>query len=205
MAYWRNVFARTWRDTAESVGLGTREKVILAVASQAMVALLIYFALGPAALKASEPVRLIAAAAPFAMFPILFALRLPRTPATLDAERREEIERLAAAHQTLEKHKEKRRSLGRLLGQCDNLKRLCETAEPVSEPMVEEWFQRSQVFLADELGEEYLHRFLSDAGIDPLVLTSSDVPNRNKQIWAYLHRRGTRLNAFLEAMPDRPA
>jgi hypothetical protein len=205
MGYWRGVFARTWRDTAESVGLGTREKVLVAFLSQGMIALIVYFALGPDALKASEPVRLIAAAAPFAIFPVLFALRLSRTPAILDLERREEIEKLTIASRSAEEHKERRRSLGRLLSQCDDIKRQCEEPPPVNEHMVEEWFARTQKFLVEDFGEEYLHLFLSDAGIDPLVITDAVVPERNKQLWAYLYKRGTRLKAFLEAMPDRPA
>jgi hypothetical protein len=98
-----------------------------------------------------------------------------------------------------------RRDLGRLLSQCEHIIEQCDTPVPVNEPMVEEWFRRTVEFLANDLGEEYVHRFRSDAGLNPLVLTSPSVPERNRDLWAFLHRRAARLHSFLEEMSKQTA
>jgi hypothetical protein len=65
---------------------------------------------------------------------------------------------------------------------------------------VQEWLNRTVKFLGEELGEEYVHRFMSNAGIAPLVLSVPTAPDRNKEIWKVLYYRSARLNQFLEEM-----
>lgn len=201
--YWRKISVRAWKDAAKGVGLESREKLVIAVIGQIILAALIYLALGEGTLKSSEPVRLLSAAVPLAIFPGLFFWNLATVPPKLDREREAEIEILALQKESVESLRARRVSLGQLLSQAEHIKGQCASETPVDEHMVSEWFQRTRIFLANDLGEEYLHTFESDAGTPPLVLTAQAVPERNRELWAWANRRAFRLHAILEAMPTR--
>jgi hypothetical protein len=67
--------------------------------------------------------------------------------------------------------------------------------------MLAEWYERTRAFLIEEMGEEYLHRFESSAGLLAFGMdTKVEAPERNRQVWTWLNQRATRLNQLLEAM-----
>ncbi|HZP98615.1 MAG TPA: hypothetical protein VFB13_03695 [Reyranella sp.] len=93
MGYWGNVHRRAWLDTAKAVGLeGERFWVFLVL--QLVVAIAIYAGLGEAGLEKAAPSRVVATAAPFLAFPIVYALKFIKALPALAAADRANIDDL---------------------------------------------------------------------------------------------------------------
>ena len=67
-------------------GIGTVERVLIVLFTQAIITALIYIGLGETALRDAAFVRFATAAAPFALLPILFLFRFPAVPPKMEAE-----------------------------------------------------------------------------------------------------------------------
>jgi hypothetical protein len=134
---------------------------------------------------------------------VVWAAKLVAAPAKIAAERQATIGAMEAKLAAENDITERRRTLARLLGQAQHIQRQCASPTPIDEHMLNDWFERTRTFLTEELGEEYWHRFESDAGILGLELSYEGAPDRNRKAWAWLYRRATRLNSFLERLPTR--
>ena len=179
--------------------LESGERVAVFLVGLLFPAVAVWFWLGD---SVGASIRLLAAIGGSALAALVaFVWSLIRLPSVIDAEKSAEIEALADQRESMESLKKKRVALGQLLSQAEHIKRDCSLAEPVDEHMVSEWYARTQRFLVDDLGEEYLHRFLSDAGTPPVEITGPI--QRNRELWAWANRRAYRLNTFLEAMPTQ--
>jgi hypothetical protein len=66
--------------------------------------------------------------------------------------------------------------------------------------MVSEWYERARRFMVDELGEEYLHLFESDAGLLHMVPTGPGITKRNREVGAWMTKRATRLVGIMEEL-----
>ena len=129
----------------------------------------------------------------------VFLWSLIRLPSVMAAEQAAAIEALEAERESAESLKQKSVALGQLLSQAEGIKRDSAKPEPANEHMVTEWYERACSFLTNEMGEEYLHRFQSDAGTPSMEI--SGPIRRNCDLWAWANRRAYRLNTMLEAMP----
>lgn len=199
-SYWKGVAKRAWRRSIELVRLESGERVIVFLIGLVVPAIVVWFWLGD---SVGASVRALAAIGGSGLAALaIFAWSLVRLPSVMAAEQASEIERLEAQQESAESLKAKRVALGQLLSQAEAIKRDCTQSEPVSEHMVTEWYERACKFLTDEMGEEYLHRFQSDAGTPPMEI--SGPIQRNRDLWAWANRRAYRLNTILEAMPTRP-
>lgn len=85
--YWRTVHCRAWQLAKKAAGLETRERMIMVVVVQAVIALIIFFLLHSVDLWT----RLASAAAPFLLLPIWYLLKFPTVPPLLADEAVEEL------------------------------------------------------------------------------------------------------------------
>lgn len=93
---WKDVHGRVWTEAAKAAGLDTRVKVVMAFVGQAVTALLIWLLLGETALAQGSPARVLAAVAPFLMFPILYLWKLATVPVAQYGELQAKIAALEA-------------------------------------------------------------------------------------------------------------
>jgi hypothetical protein len=81
---WKSAVKRTWKEASEAVGLGTRDRVAAALLIQALIAVGIFvWGTNPDDAMLG---RGLTAAAPFAVFPILFVWKWVTLPPTLISE-----------------------------------------------------------------------------------------------------------------------
>ncbi len=92
--HWKALGKRVWKDASDSVGLGTSGKVLGFLLIQALVAAAIYFSTSD--WQGAEYARLLIVAAPFAAFPLLFALNWITLPIRMAKEKAEAIASLEA-------------------------------------------------------------------------------------------------------------
>ena len=137
--------------------------------------------------------------ASFIAVALMFFWSLIRLPSVMALEQVAAIKALEEQRESADSLKQKRVALGQLLSQAEGIKRDCDQPVAVDENMITEWYERACVFLTHEMGEEYLHRFQSDAGTPPMQI--SGMIQRNCDVWAWANRRAYRLNTMLEAMP----
>jgi len=198
--YWSRVAARAWRRSLELVRLESWERVVVFLIGLSVPALAAWYFVGDATNAWVRALATIGGAALGAT--AMFGWSLIRQPAEMAAESAEEIEKLKAANASEEQRRAQRVSLGRLLAQAEAFRNRCGSTEEIEETPVARWQKEIESFLRDEMGEEYLHRFNSDAGTPSLILSSLDIPERNRELWTWLNRRAYRLSSILEAMPQ---
>jgi hypothetical protein len=78
--------ARAWAEAAKALNIETAERVIVALLIQAVIAVMIFAAFGAAAPASSLWLRIFTAAAPFALFPLMFAWKWVALPAALSRQ-----------------------------------------------------------------------------------------------------------------------
>jgi hypothetical protein len=197
--FWSKVATRAWRRSLELVRLESWERVIVFLIGLIVPALAVWFFVGDSANAAVRALATFGGAGIGAA--AMFGWSLIRLPAIMAAEAEDEIEKLRVAGASAEQLRARRVTLGRLLSQGEALRYNCASFDEILEAPIVRWKQETENFLLHEMGEEYLHRFNSDAGAPTDILTSQDVPERNRQLWAWLNKRAYRLSSILEAMP----
>jgi hypothetical protein len=104
MAYWRKIAKRAWRDTAKALRIETREGIVIFLGVQAIIAVIIWYMLGQPSLVNNISNRLATVAAPFLMFPLLFAWNFLTGPAKLDAQLQTELDSIKSKAAKLRVH-----------------------------------------------------------------------------------------------------
>jgi hypothetical protein len=94
--------------------------------------------------------------------------------------------------------KNRRQKLAEFLRQAETLKNLCGSSHVLDEHLIEVWWNDVTTFLATEFGEDQLQVFKSDSGAPSNILVGPDIPQRNRDSWAWLNRRTFRLLVMLE-------
>ena len=84
--YWVSVHKRAWRDAGKSVGLESRERVVLLLLIQTLIGLALWFALGNSALQSTIWGRVATAGIPFLLLPAIYLWKLLGTPGRMSAE-----------------------------------------------------------------------------------------------------------------------
>lgn len=196
---WKEARKRARKETLDLIRLNDPTRAILTIGTP-----LVSFGASWAVLGQLAVATLAALAATLAFGLLIFLIKLIGAPAKIAEEARADIEKLTIARETLESLRAKRVALGQLISQAEHIKRDCASDVPVNEHMVGEWYERARKFLAEGLGEEYLHRFESSAGLFSLALDHPGAPQRNRDLWDWANMRATRLHAILEEMPTQP-
>ena len=92
-----------------------------------------------------------------------------------------------------------REHLGQLLFEGQELQRQCgNEKEPAPTAQAQEWADKTEGYLAENLGESYIARFRSSAGLPMAANSISSLDHRN--LWAGLHVRLARLTQFVEEL-----
>lgn len=87
--YWAAVHKRAWQDTAKSLRLESREAIVIAILTQTLIGVGLWYALGNTALQSTAWGRLLTAAAPFLLFPVIYIYKFAATPSRLAEEARQ--------------------------------------------------------------------------------------------------------------------
>jgi len=137
------------------------------------------------------------------LFLLWNAVRAPAKLAAADANKlakeKEVRQDLEAQLEQRQQRREIRESLGGFLTQGRQLRSRCANEqEPPPNAEGDEWAATVETFLRERLGESYIARFQSDAGL-PLSATSiSSIPHR--MLWGRINTRMARLQQFLEEL-----
>jgi hypothetical protein len=94
MSYWKEVAQRARRDAAKAAKIETTEAIVLLVIGQTIVGAVLWFALGQSGLKSNLWARAATFAAPFMIFPLIFAWKFIGTPSLLAREQRDQQQKL---------------------------------------------------------------------------------------------------------------
>ncbi len=101
------------------------------------------------------------------------------------------------AYRTQSRSQTVREGLGSLIGEGRAIQLRCaEESSPVPEQEANEWASKAETFLRDHLGDSYVSRFRSHAGLPMSATTISSNPHR--QLWGNIHFRLARLEQFSE-------
>jgi hypothetical protein len=195
--YWRQVFARAWREAAKSVGLETRERVVVALIIQGIIAIGLWYAIGPAMAGGTAWTRVLTAAAPFLLFPILFLWRLPRVPAEIGREQQIALDEANAKLVEKADRREIQETLGRFIAEADYLKARFAGNEDLVEVVVQaqlKWMKDVVAFFDAKLAPAYKVRLLSDTGI---IAGEISIPEERLRHWRWMNYRAIRLHELL--------
>ena len=194
--YWARVAKRAWRRSLELVRWESRERVVVFLVGLAVPFAAVWYFVGDGA---GASVRALASIGGSAIAVLLvFGWSLLRLPALMDSEKAAELAKLKLQQDTAEDLKQKRLALGRLLADIEQIKLDCHGPEPVDENALNDFNRRARQYVHDALGEDYVHRFASDAGTPSNMLAGGDILPRNANSWGWANKRAYRLHAFLE-------
>ncbi len=115
MDYWKRVFRRAVREARRDLKLDTLVNAMIVFGGQFLISILIWLALGPAFTNSALWTRAIVTVAPFLLFPLVFAIRLLTVPASMAAEDEATIKSLAASKDSVERKKQAKVALGRVI------------------------------------------------------------------------------------------
>ncbi len=94
--YWTSVHKRAWRDAAKTSRLDSRESAVMIVLTQSIIGLGLWFALGNSALQSTVWGRVLTAASPFFLFPLVYLWKLFGAPSRMANEAENQIASLRA-------------------------------------------------------------------------------------------------------------
>lgn len=132
---------------------------------------------------------------------VIFCAKLILAPAKIAADRTAELEKLQALHVSEDQARDRRVTLARLLSQAEHILREGQRESGFNQHMLDDWYSRTRGFLIESLGEEYLHRFMSDTGLPQESSIDVLLGSGMLQTRSWLERRATRLSEILQSLP----
>lgn len=194
MGYWWKIAKRAAKASARDLKLDSWVAVMNLLLVQGVIALGIFLMSGPL-VGGTLWGRILTAAAPFLVFPVVFLVRMITEPAALQKE-----QEVAIANAGFDNDKVAiREKLGEFLSTGSDLLVSCQNGTvPVDKtiPLVDAWCAEVCEYLQANLDSSYSARFLNATG--PLLIPLGEMSQEHRNLWNWLHDRVETMRTFIQ-------
>ncbi|MFC2022389.1 hypothetical protein ACFLTR_04195 [Chloroflexota bacterium] len=138
---------------------------------------------------------------PLMILGAMVAMRLLLAPYWIYKDVNEKYDELKGQLGDKDKKRETREKLGEFMVEGQELKAKCgNEKEPPPNDEADEWADKVEHYLADELDDSFISRFRNSAGVPMAANSISSIPHRN--LWSGIRIRLYQLEKFIEQLGD---